>query len=137
MTKRYLKTPEEIIDALQAGKTLHNKYSKWVLYNGFIMRKDKNSDNWAINDSLCSRLDDVVYYSKDPKPLKLEVGKFYRTRGGKKVIVLYVDKNDTTGFPVFIAAVGDPDYSYYARGTGEYSNCANSAWDLVAPWEEH
>lgn len=135
MTKRYLKTPEEMIDALQAGKTLHNKYSQWVLYNGFIMRKDKKSSNWSVNDSLCSRFDDEIYI-EEPKPLKLKVGKFYRTREGLKVIVLNIDKNSTNGFPVRVAVVDGQYTLYHVKETGERTNCANSIWDIVAPWEE-
>lgn len=133
MTKRYLKTPEEIIDALQAGKTLHNKYSKWVLYNGFIMRKDKNSDNWAINDALCSRFDDEIYI-EDPKPLKLEVGKFYRTRDGRKAWVM--ECTDMKGAFPFRVATQRECSTYVITKDGRRYFEDTDGTDLVAPWEE-
>ena len=42
MTKRYLKTPEEVINALQEGKVLTDGESKWMFHKGYIVRKDKD-----------------------------------------------------------------------------------------------
>lgn len=134
--KKYLRTPEEIIDALQAGKTLHNKYSQWVLYNGFIMRKDKNSDNWSVNDSLCSRFDKDAYIYEDPKPLKLEVGKFYRTMNGSKVVVAYINTDFPDKYPVCVVIIGNTKM-YWVGIDGSRGTDISRASDLVAPWEEH
>lgn len=74
-------------------------------------------------------------YTYDIEPLKLEVGKFYRLRNGKKAIVANVDKQDISGHPAFVAVIGGGNNSYWVSETGKYSIFA-SEWDLVAPWEE-
>lgn len=131
--KRYLKMPEEIIDALQAGKTLHNRYSQWVLYNGFIMRKDKNSSNWSVNDSLCSRFDDEIYID-EPEQLKLKVGKFYKTRNGSKAFI-YAQIGSIYFYPFYVAVIGKLD-TCKVNAEGKQADDEQLPLDLVAPWEE-
>ena len=131
MTKRYLKTPEEVIDALQDGKEIHDSEGRvWKLYNGCAIRKDK-SGFWSVNTPINAHFDGL--YAYDTEPLKLEVGKFYKTRDGRKAWIVEGTMDDT--FPFRVAA--QKEYAVYT--VTEEGKCFSedmSGSDLVAPWEE-
>lgn len=135
MTKRYLKTPEEVIQALQDKKEvfdfLDNNYK---LVNGIIIYRTQKG-GWGINAHI-GHADKL--YVDETESLKLEVGKFYRTRRGDKAIVLYInDKADAGNWPVLVAVVGKVNCSYSVSKTGDYFSSGNgTAWDIVAPWED-
>lgn len=46
-------------------------------------------------------------YVEETEPLKIGVGKFYRTRNGKKAIVLDFDKDKAYGGPARVAIIGN------------------------------
>lgn len=128
--KRYLKTPEEVIDALQDGKVvIDGEGYNYKLYKGIIFWKYKNK--WAVTPTTS-----CLYglYVNEPEPLKLEVGKFYKTRDGRKAWIMeYLPTEDTFQFRV----AAQKEYSIYTvtKEGRRYSECA-SILDLVAPWEE-
>lgn len=135
MTKKYLKTPEEVIQALQDKKEvfdfLDNNYK---LVNGIIIYRTQKGD-WGINAHIgCT---DKLYVD-EPESLKLEVGKFYKTRRGNKVIVVYInDEADAGNWPVLVTVVGKVSCTYSVSKTGSYnSSSCDTAWDIVAPWED-
>lgn len=130
--KRYLKTPEEVIDALQEGKTLTNGRDVWKMYKGLFVRYGKNY-GWSVSDGIASCYD---VYIEEPEPLKLEVGKFYKTRDGRKAIVLNVVKDDTRSCPVRVVVVDNTYEPYFVRKSGRLYKNEENAWDIVAPWEE-
>lgn len=132
MTKRYLKTPEEVIDALQAGKVIRDKESQWKLHKGFIVRKDDAFDAWVVNDCLCSSHTDI--YVEEPDPFKLEVGKFYRTRDGRKAWVM--ECTDMKGAFPFRVATQRECSTYVITKDGRRYFEDTDGTDLVAPWEE-
>ena len=83
--KRYLKTPAEIIVALKEGKTVKNSDgAEYALENGFII-ENSSEGIVAINPALDGSTE---YYTEEPDSVKLEVGKFYKTRRGDKVVCL-------------------------------------------------
>lgn len=135
MTKRLLKTPEEVIQALQDKKEvfdfLDNNYK---LVNGLIIYRTQKG-SWGINAHIGNT--DKLYVD-EPEQIKLEVGKFYKTRGGDKAIVLYInDKADAGCWPVLVTIVGKANCSYSVSKTGSYySSGRDTAWDIVAPWED-
>ena len=134
MTKRYLKTPEEVIDALQAGKKIEAGDFEYRLVGEVLIANNKNDKSWAVNAGIYS--DDIPFID-EPEPLKLEVGKFYRTRGGKKAIVLGIEQNNEDGVPVHIALMDAHTASFYVATSGNYkSSGRKDDNDLVAPWEE-
>lgn len=63
--KRYLKTPEEVIDALQAGKTLTDGRTTWKMYKGWFVRYGQRN-GWSVGDSITSCYD---VYVDEPNPL--------------------------------------------------------------------
>ena len=132
MKKVYLETPEAVIKALKEGKEVRDEdnYS-FKIVDGFIVATDANE--FFVGDSIYS---ECKPYILEEEPLKIEVGKFYKTRSGNKVIVLHVNKNDINGFPVSVAVVGSTDTLYFVSRTGGHPNGFTSEWDLVAPWEE-
>lgn len=135
MAKRFLKTPEEVIQALQDKKEvfdfLDNNYK---LVNGIIIYRTQKG-GWGINAHI-GHADKL--YVDEPEQIKLEVGKFYKTRRGDKAIVLYInDKADAGCWPVLVAVVGKVNCSYSVSKTGGYFSSGNdTAWDIVAPWED-
>lgn len=132
--KRYLKSPEEVIDALVAGKVVCDEdNSQWKLYKGFIVRKDNDSDIWVVNDHIYSILTGL--YVNEPKPLKIEVGKFYKTRDGEKVIVLS-DECKEKDYPYSVAVVGKWTIPYTLRKNGCVYEDGVNAYDIIAPWNE-
>lgn len=83
--KKYLKTIEEVSDALAAGKVVYdydgNKYEKDK--NGFIVRYSKG-DSVTIGDSI-SLIDEP--YILEPKPLEVKLWHLYEDRQGDKVLI--------------------------------------------------
>lgn len=133
MTKRYLKTYEEVIDALKAGKVIRDTDSLWTLRDGFIVRKrkDANYTSWVINDCISSNYSGI--YVEEPDQLKLEVGKFYKTRDGRKAIV-YAKMGIDCPYPFCVVKVGRLD-AYNINEEGKQA-ADDLSLDLVAPWEE-
>ena len=82
--KRYLNTPEEITAALKEGKVVLDRTgNKYKSINGFIV-VSYISGGWGVDPFIGNH---AGLYVDEPKPLKLEVGKFYKTRDGRKALV--------------------------------------------------
>lgn len=130
MTKRYLKTPEEVIDALQAGKVVIDGVGyNYKMYKGVILWKEK--ERWDIAPTLDYR---SGLHINESEPLRLEVGKFYKTRDGRKAWVFQcVAMKDA--FP-FRVAVQNELVIYTVTKEGRRFSVGMSGEDLVAPWEE-
>lgn len=129
MTKRYLKTPEEVIDALQAGKVVIDGAGyNYKMYKGVFLWKDK--ERWDIAPTLDYR---SGLHINESEPLRLEVGKFYKTRDGRKAWITECTVDDT--FPFRVAV--QKEYAIYTvtEGGKRFSEGTSRA-DLVAPWEE-
>lgn len=131
MTKRYLKTPEEVIDALQDGKiVIDGEGYNYKLYKGIIFWKYK--EKWAVTPTTS-----CLYglYVNESEPLKLEVGKFYKTRDGRKAYVYA--KTDTGKYNCWAVIVNSfTGGNFCCTVDGKYAAGTESGKDLVAPWEE-
>lgn len=131
MTKKYLKTPEQVVQALKEGKTVKSDYGyAYELKDNFIIQTFKEKIK-SINTTIYF---DEDYYIEKPEPLKLEVGKFYKTRSGKKAFV-YTRSSSPYSYPFYVVIIGKID-TYCCTVDGKYSTNEESAKDLVAPWEE-
>lgn len=127
--KRYLKTPEEVIGALQAGKKIEAGDFEYRLVGEVLIAINKTDKSWAVNAGIYS--DDIPFID-EPEQLKLEAGKFYKTRGGKKAIILNISEFKNC----YVAIVGT-SLTYYVGSSGHYAkDCSENDCDLVAPWEE-
>ena len=132
--KKYLKTPEEVIMALQSGKAvLDTNKNKYKMINGIIATYWASKKEWGLNMYINNR-DNL--YVEESEPLKLEVGKFYKTRDGRKAIVLNVVKDDTRSCPVRVVVVDNTYEPYFVRKSGRLYKNEENSWDIVAPWEE-
>ena len=129
--KRYLKTIEEVIQALKDGKTIKDEdgYS-YKLVDGFIVATDKN--DFIVGDNIFSG---NRPYILEEEPLKIEVGKFYKTRDGRKAFVYAkADKGKYNCWAVIVNSIIDENFCCTVDGT--YSVGKESKKDLVAHWEE-
>ena len=130
--KKYLRTPEEIIVALKEGKTVKcTDGAKYKLENGFIVEHAKDG-GWTINSTL---YDFPNYYTEEPDGLKLEVGKFYRTRRWEKVICL-CQRGD-----YYIHKLNSYIVGYWVDKTGRalfngIPEMTETDSDVVALWED-
>lgn len=133
MTKRYLKTPQEVIQALKEGKIIRDNESQWTLLEGCIVRKDNDFDTWVVNDLISSEYGGL--YIEEPESLKLEVGKFYRTRRGDKVVCLCRQKD------YYVHILETHLMGYWVDNTGRalfngVPERTETDSDVVALWED-
>ena len=130
--KRYLKTIEEVIQALKDGKTVEDKDYKYRLVSGIICSVDKEEEqkgcsNWIVGETIFKW---AKPYVMEPEVLKLEVGKWYETRDHQKARCFKVNP----GLCFFtIDNVGNfntlTNGNYYIQGK-------TSNIDIIGPWEE-
>lgn len=130
MTKRYLKTPEEVIDALQAGKKIEAGDFEYRLVGEVIIAINKTDKSWAVNAGIYS---DDIPFIEEPEQLNLEVGKFYKTRDGKKAWI--VSYKQWLRYPYYVAVLGDVG-TYTVLGSGCCYENHPTHQDIVSPWEE-
>lgn len=126
--KKYLDTPEEVIKALKEGKEVKAGGSyRYKMIDGVVCSLfDKG---WVIGSAID---DDEEPYIEEAEPLKIEVGKFYRTKGDKKAYVYHQYGNG-----LFRAVCDGWTNSYCIDDKGEYSNYPKADnLNLVSPWEE-
>lgn len=131
MTRRYLKTPEEVVQALKEGKTVQMNGMEYGIINNLIVGFDKIIKEIFINPTI--RLSEKSYVD-EPDPFKLEVGKFYRTRDGRKAWVM--ECTDMKGAFPFRVATQRECSTYVITKDGRRYFEDTDRTDLVAPWEE-
>ena len=133
MTKKYLKTPEEVIQALQDKKEVFDFLgNNYKLVNGIIIYRTQKG-GWGINARIGHS--DKLYVN-EPEQIKLEVGKFYKTRCGKKAIILGKEDVDD-GFPIHIALMDYYANAFYVSVSGRYNiDGSDNELDLISPWED-
>lgn len=124
--KKYLKTPEEVVEALKEGKTVYSNCGKYRMHNGIIVQESVNY--FAVNPSLLSNEDP---YIEEPEPFKIEVGKFYKTRGGEKARCFSIDVR----LAYFTVDEKLSAFSTYIAGN-VFPSKAPCEYDIIGPWEE-
>lgn len=90
--KRKIKDFSDFIECIKEGKNVTGNNGKWLYFfeNGFICCKHKEGFclyNTTVEDENLSQME-----VEEEEPLKIEVGKLYRTRNGKKAYCFFVDK---------------------------------------------
>lgn len=133
MAKRFLKTPEDVIQALQDKKEVFDFIgNNYKLVNGIIIYRTQKG-GWGINAHIGNA--DKLYVD-EPEQIKLEVGKFYKTRGGYKAIVLGKEDIDD-GFPIHVALMNYYSSAFYVSVHGRYNlDGSDNELDLIGPWED-
>lgn len=125
--KRYLKTPEEVVDALKEGKTVYSSCGKYRMHNGIVVQE--HVTYFTVNPCLLSTEN---LYIKEPAPLLLEVGKFYKTRDGKKARCFYIDED-------IARCTIDGCFEWfgvYLKTGCACSDVVKSDYDIIGPWED-
>lgn len=133
MIKVYLNTLEETTKALQDGKVVYvnNDGNQFKLINGIVCRFNRGG-KLEINPSI--PVEHSYIYTYEPEQLKLEVGKFYKTRDGKKAFICaFVDDDQ---YPFSVAREGDVD-TYPVTNTGKlYLDEGQSDSDIIDYWRD-
>ena len=132
MSKRYL-IPEEVMLALKEGKTIKSEqgYTYELIKDNFIVQTFSGKIR-SINTTIFF---DTNYYIEEPEPLKIEVGKFYRTRRGDKVVCL-CQRGD-----YYIHRLNSYIVGYWVDKTGRAlfngaPEMTETDSDVVALWED-
>lgn len=125
--KKFLKTPEEVVEALKAGKTVYSDCGEYRMIDGFIVYE---------GGSVCTINADLTLlespFLKEAEPLKIEVGKFYKTRAGKKARCFFIDEDSAR-------CTIDGCFEWfgvYLKTGCACSGVAKSDYDIIGPWEE-
>lgn len=123
--KKYLKTPEAVISALKAGKTVYSDCGKYRMIDGIIVFK--SGTLYTINKNMFLEENPHI---EEAEPLKIEVGEFYKTKGGEKARC-YILGDDRAFFTVDDKGT----FSTYHDGR-VYGNPIAYQDDIIGPWEE-
>lgn len=135
--KTYLKdlTPEEVIRRLKAGEVVRYPDSNLEIkmIDGVLCRFTKHEIVYGTYSTVCTNGTEYSeYYFETPAELKLEVGKCYKTRDGRKAFCFNLNKE--TKF-YLIAIVNDND-TYSVLGNGMLFNNIESPLDLISEWRD-
>lgn len=125
MTKRYLTTPEEVTAALKEGKVVLDRTgNKYKSINGFIV-VSFISGEWGVDPFIGNH---EGLYVEEPKPLKLEVGKFYKTRDGRKAFVYTI--TEEAAYPCWVVLVNSSE----GISVTQRYKCIGNGWtvDVIA-----
>ena len=129
--KTYLKdlTPDEVIRRLKAGEAIKNAVDDTESYkflDGFIVKH--NDDGYFLSCELY--LSESPLYFETPDELKLEVGKCYKTRDGRKAFVYKYDN------PVFQGVLVESDGLLSWGKDGRVFISREDDLDLISEWSD-
>ena len=128
MKKVYLETPEAVVKALKEGKEVRDKYgSICKLVDGIII--SKINDFFEIGKPIRSVNKPYIL----EEPLKIEVGKFYKTRDGRKAFVYAKIVIDCPSHFCVVNAGKLDDYNVNEEGK---QAADEQPLDLIAPWKD-
>ena len=126
--KRYLKTPEEVMQALKEGKPVETDMKYYVLKDGLLncYSKNKTGSWWTVNSAI---YDSDMPYVEEEEPFKIEVGKWYETRDHQKARCFIVEK-ERCHFTI------DNYCHFFTNKNGVYVDNEMSRYNIIGPWEE-
>lgn len=133
--KTYLKdlTLDEVIDRLKSGESIkYNTSDAETKYHDNMLLTILPDGKYTINVQISSCLNGVAYF-ETPDELKLEVGKCYKTRDGRKAFVSVYD-SEKRYFRGVIAESFD-FYEWEISGDSIYS-AINCSVDLISEWSD-
>lgn len=131
--RKYLKTKEDIIKALKDGKKLYEKdypQNHYEMIDGIICGQSGKNSPFIIN---CAMDMDDKFYIEEEKPLTIEVGKFYRTRDGRRAYCFY--KEEGTLYTNHFVIDGESRYGIYTDDGLILSDGENPE-DIIGYWDE-
>lgn len=125
--KKYLKTIEEVSDALAAGKVVYDGRGMECIKdnNGFIVGK-RNGEDYILNTAFSTEYNPYIL---EPKPLEVKLWHLYENGRGEKVFIGYEDE-DQYGEIEFVGLNKFIGMQIY-RITGQTAYKGASDFDLV------
>lgn len=131
--KKYLKDAGEVTKALNEGKEVFAGTVPYVykMVNGIICHYDTERNNklLGINTTICMEYE---LFIKEQESLKIEVGKFYRTRDGRRA---YCFNQEEGGFYNHFVIDGESGWGTYADDGLTLSDEEHPE-DIVDYWNE-
>ena len=131
--KKYLNTPEEVIQVLKNGKEVRLEEGgagAVKLIDGFCVKQwqDQFNINYTIN------LRDKPYI-EEAEPLKFEVGKFYKSRAGEKWLCVFIASEKLT-YPIKLISPKNGE-NLLITFEGRYAMTGElNPDDIIGEWEE-
>lgn len=90
--------------------------------------------NWAYISQVIRDMPTITVADKG-EPVKLESGRLYRTRGGKKAFVAYIENpSSEKEYPVWGSTIDEPHCGWTLDG--KYTSDVKSDHDLISLWDE-
>lgn len=133
--KTYLKdlTPEEVIRRLKAGEEAKHEIvkGKYKVINDMLCSFWDNGDISYNASFYISPNDD--YYFETPDELKLEVGKCYKTRDGRKAFISTQSMTDKKFLGVVVGC--NSCWSWFNNGCFKIDK-SESSFDLISEWSD-
>lgn len=133
MKKVYLKDlkPDEVIRRLKAGEVVKDEKSKEIIKMiegilSFISPLGNIRLNIILNP-LCPD-----YYFEEPEKLKIEVGKCYKTRDGRKAFICYNDEKEDYFWGSIQADIGGTRW----KENGLWIRSEENDIDLISEWSD-
>lgn len=129
--KTYLKdlTPEEVIKRLKAGEVVkYNNDIVQIKYIDGVLCKFSYGKIIEYNTNFSTY--GVIYYFETSDELKLEVGKCYKTRDGRKAFINCEDLSSYSG-----CVVGSDEVFLWGYNGLLYENQENDI-DLISEWSD-
>lgn len=132
--KRKIKDFKDFLECIKAGKkVIENDKYFYYFENGCICYKDKDGFGWyntAVDTEDLERM-----YVEEQETLKIEVGKFYKTRDGKKAYCFYKEAADRT-YPNQFVIDGKSGYETCTDDGLLFKYEENHRDDIIGYWEE-
>lgn len=129
--KKYLNTPEEVIKALKDGKEVKGD-------DGYCCKMIDGvicifvGGGWVVGAGLD---DEENPYIEEAEPLKLEVGKYYKNRKGRKFICCFVGEGRDDNSAVMFTDISN-GHLVTTSLIGRYLTNEQSDYDIIGEWEE-
>ena len=121
--KKYLNSVEEVVKALKEGK-------KVTYFNDGFLIEDQQDEGTVINSHIYFN-EKYKYYTEEAEPLKFEVNRAYKTRGGNKVFLFKIQENNADR----LYFVGAGALHFWTDKNGRVTENENYQ-DVVGYWEE-
>lgn len=131
--RKYLEKAKDVIDALKLGREikLEEGSGKIYLIDGFVVKE--NIDGFHINYTINQK--DKPYIEEEDK-LKLEVGKFYKTRSGKRAYCYRFEERSEITKAIFSFVIDNcGKFGTDINGNFSFDADMKSDFDIVGIWE--
>lgn len=128
--KKYLNTPEEVIKALKKGNEVKSDGYSYKMIDGVICYF--GAGGWTVGMHIN---EDETPYIEEVEPLKFEVGKFYKSRNGNKLLCGFIG-NEILCYPIkLVSQVNGNEVLVTFEGKYNKTNQISQN-DIIGEWED-